>query len=223
MVFLSPKPVWFHIHTGFFEENIELHTWNVIDLCQIILDGVLHMTTKPQKVTKFFHLLRNVMLIIGCLYIAFFAVLICLSDDTDQLGGWCEEYPGTWVAVLPDGTATDITLPVDIGLGIGQPVSYTTVLPDSFPSDTVITIRIGRPVTVSIDGVKRYEFTEDYFPLPGGSVKVHLALLALTPEDAGKDLTLLYDNPNEDNGSMAEIYWGNSFGIWKHLDRKSVV
>ena len=177
------------------------------------------MTTKPRTVTKFFHLLRNIMLIIGCLYIAFFALLIWLSDDTDPLGGWCEEYPGTWVAVLPDGTFTDITLPVDTGVSIGQPVSYTTVLPDSFPSDTVITIRIGRPVTVSIDGVKRYEFTEDYFPLPGGSVKVHFALLTLTPEDAGKDMTLLYAGPKEYNGSMAEIYWGNSFGIWKHFLR----
>lgn len=177
------------------------------------------MKKNKTKHLSFFIILRNIMLVFGISYVAFLITLACITKQNNFLDEWCERYPGTWIATLPDGTEQPVTMPTVVDVVRGLPVTFTTTIPDSFPDGTSIMVQYGRPVKVIIDGKMRFEMPESYYPLPGGAEKVHFAFIHLNANDAGRTMTVTFDSASENNGSLSAFYWGTSFGIWKFLLR----
>ena len=130
----------------------------------------------------------------------------------------CEEYTGKWYQIKADGKREEIQIPGKYKAERNELMTVETVLPDNIPHNTYISFRSAKQeMNIYVDGVLRREYSTKDTRLFGKVSAVSYVFLELTPEDAGKTLTLKVQTDSSYSGMFYMVYYGNRIGVWNYF------
>ena len=130
----------------------------------------------------------------------------------------CEEFSGTWNWLKEDGTKTPIDIPGKYDVERNEKVTVETILPTDIPHNSCLCFRSAKQeMNIYVDGILRKQYTTKDTRLFGKISAVAYIFLELTPEDAGKALTLETQTDSSYSGIFYTVYYGNRIGIWSNF------
>lgn len=130
----------------------------------------------------------------------------------------CEKYTGKWYQIKADGKKEEIQIPGKYKAERNELMTVETVLPDNIPHNTYISFRSAKQeMNIYVDGVLRREYSTKDTRLFGKVSAVSYVFLELTPEDAGKTLTLKVQTDSSYSGMFYTVYYGNRIGVWNYF------
>ena len=133
----------------------------------------------------------------------------------------CEEYTGKWYQIKADGKREKIQIPGKYKAERNELMTVETVLPDNIPHNTYISFRSAKQeMDIYVDRVLRREYSTKDTRLFGKVSAVSYVFLELTPEDAGKTLTLKVQTDSSYSGMFYTVYYGNRIGVWNYFFHK---
>ena len=158
---------------------------------------------------------------------AFFIVLILgyfvlgevfLEADISENEYRCEEFSGDWTWIKEDGSQTPIEIPGKYKVGRNETMRVETTLPTQIPHNSYLCFRSAKQeMNIYVDGVLRKEYSTKDTRLFGKISAVAYVFLELTPEDAGKVLTMEVATDSSYSGIFYTIYYGNRIGVWNYF------
>lgn len=159
--------------------------------------------------------------IVSGIFILFMIIILASVNQKSTLSEWAVEFPGSWTAILEDGTRKDITMPANLHLSHIQDVTFETTLPSRIPDGAVIYFATGKHFDAYIGDKLVATMPAKAFSLNGDPVKSINYHIRLQASDAGKTFRIVQNDTNVINGTMSKIYYGDSFGIWRMFFRKN--
>lgn len=140
--------------------------------------------------------------------------------ESDVLSGEyrCEEFQGKWFWNKEDGSKTVIEIPGKYQIERNELMQVETTLPKDIPHNSYLCFRSAKQeMKIYVDGVLRREYSTKDTRLFGKISAVAYIFLELTPEDAGKTLTLEVQTDSSYSGIFYTVYYGNRIGVWNYF------
>lgn len=166
--------------------------------------------------------IKNVFMVLIILIFSYFIFgEIFLESDTVQGEYRCEEYSGEWFWIKEDGSKTSVKIPGKYKIERNEQMTVETVLPKEIPHNSYLCFRSAKQeMNFYVDGVLRREYSTKDSRLFGKISAVAYIFLELTPEDAGKVLTLEVRTDSSYSGMFYTVYYGNRIGVWNYFFRQ---
>lgn len=162
---------------------------------------------------------KRIFAVMVILLLSYFVVGEVLLASDNVLGeNRCEVFDGDWFWVQGDGSKTSIEIPGKYDIARNELMTIETVLPDDIPYNSYMCFRSGKQeLDIYVDGVLRKQYSTEDTRLFGKISAVAYVFLELTPEDAGKTLTLDVRTDSSYSGILYSAYYGDMMGIWKYF------
>lgn len=163
--------------------------------------------------------IKKIFVFIMILILAYFVLgELFLVPDISSREYRCEEFSGTWNLLQKDGTKTPIDIPGKYDVARNEKLTVETILPTDIPHNSYLCFRSAKQeMNIYVDGILRKEYTTKDTRLFGKISAVAYVFLELTPEDAGKELTLEVQTASAYSGIFYTVYFGNRIGIWSNF------
>lgn len=143
---------------------------------------------------------------------------IFLESDVADGEYRCEEFSGEWFWVQEDGSKVAIEIPGKYQIERNEMMTVETALPEEIPHNSYLCFRSAKQeMNLYVDGVLRREYSTKGTRMFGKISAVAYIFLELTPEDAGKTLTLEVQTDSSYSGIFYTVYYGNRIGVWNYF------
>lgn len=127
----------------------------------------------------------------------------------------CSEYNDGWYQVMSDGSKKLIDVPGTCEAKRNETVIIENTLPNEVKDNIYLCFRSSKQeMKIYIDGILRQEYTTKNTRLFGKTSAVAFVFFELTPEDAGKIITVETKTDSSYTGIFYPIYYGEKLGIW---------
>lgn len=148
------------------------------------------------------------------LIIWFFIAQSIYPSEQNPRDYWVETFDSGWVHVQNDNTRVPIVVPGTFDVPIGEIGIVENILPTPISTSTWICIRTSKQdMSVYIDGILRNAYST-HLTRPFGIASASTYIfIELTPEDAGKNITIEMASNSSYSGVMRSILYGDKMGI----------
>ncbi|MBR1862176.1 MAG: response regulator [Lachnospiraceae bacterium] len=128
----------------------------------------------------------------------------------------CEKYPGIWTHTASDGETSVVEPASTVNVAGEKDVYFNTVLPDNISEGYYLFIKTGKNFSALVDGRERCNYFIEQ-SLFGKTSKSIWLPIKLSPDDAGKTLSIVRRDYSGDTTLMPEFYYGNKLGFIQWL------
>ncbi len=118
-----------------------------------------------------------------------------------------------WTVSVGDGEPVPMQLPAQVTAGKGEKVTIEAELPQDITSAMWLNYYTESNCNVYVDGVLRKHYDRDEIGLWGGAVKPVSLFAKLYITDAGRTVTIVFDDRSVSNRRLNAIYYGDSLGL----------
>lgn len=157
-------------------------------------------------------------ILVACMLLIFFIGETFIPGADSGLNYQCQLLPVEWSRVWEDGTRTDVKVPGSYPAIKGERVTIEASLPEDLKDMPWLCFRSSQQdMEIYIDGELRQVYTTAETRLWGRSSMSAYVFVKLAPEDAAKSIQVVTMSNSTFSGFLNEVYWGDSFGIWKYF------
>lgn len=131
---------------------------------------------------------------------------------------FCNELQVKWLRVQEDGSRVPIEVPGKCKAERKEKVTVETILPFSIKRGSCLCFQSSRQdMEIYINGMLRQEYTTKDTRIMGNTSASALVFVDLTPDDAGKKITVVTQSDSSFSGVMQTVFFGDELSIWKHI------
>lgn len=172
-----------------------------------------------ERMNKIIHSFEIVFwILVAGILLTFFIGEIRIPGVDSGLNYQCQLLPVEWKRVWEDGTRTEVKVPGSYPVLKGERVTIEAILPEDLKEMPWLCFRSSQQdMEIYIDGNLRQVYTTEGTRLFGKNSMSAYVFVKLIPEDAAKNIQVVTMSNSTFSGFLNEVYWGDSFGIWKHF------
>lgn len=186
---------------------------------EIIIYVFLHKNKEGRTEKSGMKYIKKIFVFFMILILGYFILGgVFLEPDISENEYRCEEFSGSWTWIKEDGSKTPIEIPGKYQIERNETMRVETTLPTEIPHNSYLCFRSAKQeMNIYVDGVLRKEYSTKNTRLFGKISAMVYVFLELTPEDAGKVLTMEVATDSSYSGIFYSIYYGNRIGVWNYF------
>lgn len=141
---------------------------------------------------------------------------LLLPEEMERVKTAADVLDVEWSRVLSDGTRVPVAIPCELEADRGERIVIEAVLPQEIPDGMWISFNsLRQEIEIYIDGELRQEFSTLHTGLFGTYSVVGYVFEKIKPQDAGKNIRIVWTTGSIYTGKLSVIYYGERIEIWR--------